>query len=67
MGKGGIKTEVSFGRGEKGKWCLQQYSFLGNNRIYEWENRHSSEDWDRGRRPSRFFKSQHFLVIKFVP
>lgn len=31
----GLKTEVSFGRKEKGKRCLQQYSGLEINRISE--------------------------------
>ena len=67
MGNGGIKTEVSFGKRGKEKRCLQQYFSLGISRISEGEKRHSSEDWDRGRRPPRVFKSQQFLVINFVP
>ena len=37
------------------------------NRISEYKKGNSSEDLDRGMRPSRVFKSQHFLAIKFVP
>ena len=33
MGDGGIETEISFGRRQGGKMCLQQYSGLEISRI----------------------------------
>ena len=37
------------------------------SRTSEYKKGNSSKDLDRGMRPSRVFKSQHFLAIKFVP
>ena len=52
----------------KGQQCLQQYSSFGISRIFRvFQDRNNSEDLDRGMRPSRVFKSQHFLVIKIFP
>ena len=68
MGNGGIKTEVSFGRREGGKRCLQQYSGLEINKISKCKMGTTVKFGQRiGMRPSRVFKSQQFLAMKFVP
>ena len=64
----GLKTDVSFGKRGKGKRCLQQYSGLEINRISKCKMGTTVKFGQRiGMRPSRVFKSQQFLVIKFVP
>ena len=68
MGDGGIETEVSFGRREGGKICLQQYSGLEISRISKCKMGTAVKFGQRiGMWPSRVFKSQQFLGIKFVP
>ena len=66
--KKGLKTEVSFGKRGKGKRCLQQYSGLEISRISKCKMGTVVKFEQRiGMRPSRVFKSQQFLAMKFVP
>ena len=63
MGNGGIDEEVSFEEKEREKWGLQQSLTLDSCRISEvFRMQTIVWDLDRGRRPSRVFKSQQFLI-----
>ena len=66
MEKKGEKMKVSF-EWRRGKMMILQQSFLMKSTEFLSKKGNSSEDLDKGMRPSKAFKCQHFLAIKFVP
>ena len=67
-GEKGEQMKVSFEweKGENDGFSVVFSHEISINSEYKMEIA-NQDFWDRGMRPSRVFKSQHFLAIKFVP
>lgn len=61
MGNARVKMRLVLEEGKKGKWKLQQYYFFKISRISECKMGIAANILYKGMRPSRVFKSQHFL------